>query len=162
MEKVILSLGSNIGKREKTLFSAIKHIESEIGQIISKSSIYETEPWGFKNKNQFLNMAVSVNSELSPRRILETIHKIEHLHGRKPNTTNTYQSRTLDIDIIFYGKRFYYKEDLQIPHIELHKRKFVLIPILEIEPDFKHPLLKQSLKDLLNKCTDDTNIYINK
>ncbi|MEA3451185.1 MAG: 2-amino-4-hydroxy-6-hydroxymethyldihydropteridine diphosphokinase [Bacteroidota bacterium] len=162
MEKVILSLGSNIGNRRNTLFSAIEKINSRIGNIYRKSSIYETEPWGFDNENLFLNMAISVESELSPRKILNIIHEIEYLHGRKRSSANTYQARTLDIDIIFYGESFYYEKDLIIPHAEAHNRKFVLIPILEIEPEFKHPILKQSLKDLLNKCTDDTEIYINK
>lgn len=156
MVKLILSLGSSIGIRYKTLNSAIKDINNNIGKISEISSVYETEPWGFEDINLFLNMAVSVQTDLSPRKILTIIHQIELNHGRKHNKNNTYQSRTLDIDIIFYGNKLYYENDLQIPHILAHKRKFVLMPINDIEPNFVHPLFNKSVNQLLEICTDNS------
>ena len=158
MTKIILSLGSSLGNRKEILFSALEQINNKIGKIAKASAIYETEPWGFYDHNMFLNMAVSLYSSRKPREILNLIHQIENLHGRIRNKTGNYQARTLDIDIIFYGNNFHFEQDLKIPHIHAHKRKFVLIPILEIEPDFVHPLLQEPLKVLLERCSDQTNI----
>ncbi len=158
MTKIILSLGSSLGNRKEILFSALEQINDKIGKISKISSIYETEPWGFDDKNMFFNMAISLYSSLKPRQILNIIHQIENSHGRMHNKAGIYQARTLDIDIIFYGNKFHFEEDLKIPHIHAHKRKFVLIPILEIEPHFVHPLLQQPIKTLLEKCPDQTNI----
>lgn len=156
MVKLILSLGSSVGHRLKTLNSALVDINSNIGKISEISSIYETEPWGFEDINLFLNMAVSLQTDLSPRKILNIIHQIELNHGRKRNKKSTYQSRTLDIDIIFYGNKLYYENDLQIPHVLAHKRKFVLMPINDIEPNFIHPLFNKSVNQLLKACTDNS------
>lgn len=156
MVKLILSLGSSIGNRYKTLNSAIIAINNNIGKISGISSLYETEPWGFKDINLFLNMAVSVKTDLSPRKILNIIHQIELTHGRERNKNNSYQARTLDIDIIFYGDKLYYENDLQIPHIHAHKRKFVLTPINDIEANFVHPLFNKTINQLLEACIDNS------
>jgi 2-amino-4-hydroxy-6-hydroxymethyldihydropteridine diphosphokinase len=159
MAKVILSLGSSIGNRKKTLIAAIDDLNSQTGKILSVSSFYETEPWGFTDKNLFLNLAVIIQTNLSPQELLKNINSIENKHGRIRNK-KTYQARTLDIDIIFYDNIIHYEKNLQIPHKYAHKRKFVLLPIAEIAPNFVHPVLQQKIIDLLKNVEDSSKIYI--
>lgn len=158
MEKVILSLGSSLGDKLKTLSSAVNDIDEKIGAVVQKSKIYESEPWGFKDENFFLNMAVELSTDLSPDEVLEQIISIENKYFRVRNTSNSYQARTLDIDILFYGNLVYSTEKLTIPHKYAHKRLFVLLPVADISKDFVHPILKQSISYLLKKCDDASKI----
>ncbi len=155
MHNVILSLGSSLGNRYETLQSAVKYIEKEIGTISKISSKYETEPWGFNDDNNFLNMALKVTTKLTPNEVLNKIKFIEKTHKRIKNK-NTYEARTLDIDIIFYDSLILNTDDLIIPHKFAHKRNFVLTPLLEIESDFVHPVLLKSV-DYLSKNSEDNS-----
>lgn len=158
MEKVILSLGSSLGDKLKTLSSAVNDIDEKIGAVVQKSKIYESEPWGFKDENFFLNMAVELSTDLSPDEVLEQIISIENKYFRVRNTSNSYQARTLDIDIIFFGSLVYSSEKLTIPHKYAHKRLFVLLPVADISKDFVHPIFKKSINYLLEKCDDASKI----
>ena len=156
--KIYLSLGSNLGNRIKYINNAIKELQDKVGKLIQVSKFYETEPWGFKNSNDFLNIIAVFDTHLSPLELLSEIKDIEiSLDRRKKNNTG-YESRTIDIDIIFYGKQFFYMENLQIPHVHAHKRKFVLMPLMDIAPDYVHPLLKISVNELLKRCEDKSKI----
>lgn len=159
MAKVFFSLGSSLGAKQNLIESALKSIENQIGEILKISEVYETEPWGFQDENYFYNIAITVETEMQPLDLLDEIHKIENEHNRV-RSGKRYIARTLDIDIIFYDDNVFYTENLQIPHKHAHKRKFVLQPIFDIDPDFIHPLLKESISKLLNRCED--NLYIKK
>ncbi|MGC9045127.1 MAG: 2-amino-4-hydroxy-6-hydroxymethyldihydropteridine diphosphokinase [Thermodesulfovibrio sp.] len=148
MHRVFLSIGSNIGEKEKNCLQAIAILEQS-GLIINKtSSIYITKPWGFKNQPDFANMAVEAFTDFDPRELLQLIKKIEKQMGRK--STIKYGPRIIDIDIIFYDNLIYESENLNIPHPLMHKRYFVLKPLVEIAPDFVHPVLGLTIKELFD------------
>lgn len=152
MDNIFLLTGSNIGKREYfldfALFELSKHLE-----IISKSSVYESEPWGFESDMPFLNQCVGAESEMSPQELLEIIKKIEKSAGRIKRSEE-YEDRPLDIDILFYGDLIMDTENLTIPHPRLHLRAFSLVPLLEIAADFTHPVFKKTPAELLKECPD--------
>jgi len=145
-EKIILSLGSNIGNRRSNLDNAVMSLEKSGFEIDKISSVYETEPVGFKDQDSFYNMAVSGYFKGEPENLLKVINKIEADLGRK--RVLKYGPRTIDIDIIFFGGRVIRTGDLIIPHPEYRNRKFVLIPAAEIEPEIA--------ADALKECTDDS------
>ena len=148
-------LGSNLGKREKWISSAIQQMDSFIGCVDSVSKIYESEPWGFEAEQPFLNQAVKVRSDLGPRSLLVAIQQIEGSLGRTRDTLE-YASRTIDIDILTWQNRIFWTRKLQVPHIQLQHRKFALLPLIELIGDGQHPLLKKSYTQLLDDCTDST------
>jgi 2-amino-4-hydroxy-6-hydroxymethyldihydropteridine diphosphokinase len=150
---VYLLLGSNLGNREYFINEAIRLIREKIGNLVSKSSVYETEPWGFTGKQYFLNQATGVVTSLSPRELLAVTTGIEHELGRT-RRGKKYQNRTIDIDILFYEDRIIDSEDLKIPHPLLQERKFVLVAMAEIAGDFIHPVLHKSIRLLLDECKD--------
>jgi 2-amino-4-hydroxy-6-hydroxymethyldihydropteridine diphosphokinase len=154
-----LLLGGNLGDRSYYFSSAISLIRERIGVITSVSSLYETEPWGFEHENWFLNQALKVTSSLLPAEVLEKIHGIEKKLGRKPNMTG-YKSRNIDIDILFVDEEIFYSDDLVIPHPRLHKRRFTLLPLLEIAPILRHPLLDRSVEELTESCKDTMKIKV--
>jgi len=148
MASVYLSLGSNIDDRSLYLNKAISAIRSDIGQVIRGSGLYETEAWGYKSPKLFLNMALLVDTSLDPEQLLGTIKHIEKSMGRK-NSSTGYSDREIDIDIIFYSDLQIESDTLTIPHPRMHKRRFVLEPLNEIAPDFVHPVLEKSVREML-------------
>lgn len=149
MHKVYLLLGSNLGDREKNIDNAIIELKAR-GLIISKkSSLYNTAPWGYTEQPEFLNLALECLTSLEPFELLKEIKKIEKKMGRE--NFIRYGPRIIDIDIIFYDDLIFKSDDLTIPHPLMHKRYFVLKPLSEIAPDFVHPLLKLTVKQLLEK-----------
>lgn len=146
MHKVILHIGSNEGNRNDYLQSAVELIVNHIGVINKISSIYETEPWGYIEQNNFLNQAVEVSTILTPSQIIQKIIDIEWILGRI--RTFKWGPRTIDIDIIFYEESIIDSENLIIPHPRMHERNFVLQPLVEIIPDWQHPILCRSVRDL--------------
>lgn len=142
-------LGSNLGDREKNINDAINELQVS-GIIISKkSSLYNTPPWGYTEQPDFLNQAIECLTSLEPFELLKEIKKIERKLGREK--TVRYGPRIIDIDIIFYDDLIFKSDELTIPHPLMHKRDFVLKPLCEIAPDFVHPELKLSVKNLLEK-----------
>lgn len=147
MNKVFLSIGSNEGNRLKNiLLSIIKISQLEDTFIENISSVYETEPYGVKEQNSFLNLVILIQTKLSPRELFENLKMIENEIGRIDR--GRWQPREIDIDILFYDKLIMNEEDLQIPHADLHNRIFVLEPFCEIEPELIHPVLGKSIKEL--------------
>lgn len=135
MTDLYLSLGSNIGDREETLHRAIALIQERIGTVQRVSSFIETEPWGFKSKNRFLNAACLVQTMLSPEECLEATQQIERELGRKRKSRNgRYHDRTIDIDLLLYGDQTISTPRLTIPHPRMQERDFVMIPLREILP----------------------------
>lgn len=146
-ERVYLSLGSSMGDKKGYLDTAIKMLAETRGITVKKVSSYiGTEPYGGVAQNGFLNCAAEIETYLTPRQLLEEIHRIEAACGRV--RTVRWGDRTLDIDIIFFGRKTVWEEDLQIPHPEYFKRAFVLEPLNEIAPDFVCPHLLKKVKDL--------------
>ena len=158
MNRIFLGLGTNLGDRRKNLRTAIEKITENIGEIKSASSVYETDPWGFKSENKFLNMVVEVHTTLKPSGVLGRILMIESLMGRT-REGKEYKSRIIDIDILFYNDRILAKKALTVPHQGIHERRFVLEPLCEIAPGYIHPVLKKSIRDLLLECKDETGVF---
>lgn len=155
--KVYLLLGSNMGARLQLLEDAIRNIILQIGEVVEKSSIYETAAWGKTDQPGFLNIAIAVNTLLSPIEVLTKSLEIETQLGRIRE--EKWGARLIDIDIIFYGNDIVSIPDqLQIPHPEMHKRKFVLKPLVEINPNLQHPLFKRSISDLLLELSDHLEV----
>jgi 2-amino-4-hydroxy-6-hydroxymethyldihydropteridine diphosphokinase len=154
MHKCFFLLGSNLGNRSVMMENALEGIRNRIGVVIRKSSIYQSEPWGFDSSETFLNLVAEVNTEKKPLEILSIIHQIEIEAGRVRNQGPRYQSRQLDIDILFYDDDIISEANLTVPHPRLHLRKFTLEPLNEIAPDMMHPLLKKSISELLCDCPD--------
>lgn len=147
MNKVFLSIGSNEGNRLKNiLLSIMKISQLEDTYIENISSVYESEPYGVKEQNSFLNLVILIQTKLSPRELLKNLKMIENDIGRIDR--GHWQPREIDIDILFYDKLIMKEENLQIPHADLHNRVFVLEPFCEIEPEFIHPVLGKSIKEL--------------
>jgi 2-amino-4-hydroxy-6-hydroxymethyldihydropteridine diphosphokinase len=153
MIDVYLLLGSNLGDRNLFLQKAITHIEIDIAPVIKASAIYETQSWGKSDAPDYLNQVVVLKTDLSARAILDKILNIEIILGRKRE--EKWGSRTIDIDILFYGSVIIEEVGLHIPHPELHKRRFALAPLNEIAPVFIHPVLNKNISTLKNNLQDN-------
>lgn len=128
-----LSLGTNLGDKRKNIAEAIKNIGELVGDVVRQSALYETEPWGFRSDNRFVNAAVCVDTQLSPRRLLEVTQRIEREMGRTLKSDGgEYHDRIIDIDILLYGDLHIDEPDLKIPHPLMHERDFVMTPLNEI------------------------------
>ncbi len=152
---VYLLLGGNIGNTREYFSDAKRIIQSKIGEITNESSIYESEPWGFKHEQNFLNSVLEVSTQMKPIELLDATQSIEAELGRVRKKSQ-YAERTIDIDILFYDDIVFDTERLTIPHKMLHKRRFTMLPLNEIVPDYIHPLLNKTVSDLTNICEDDS------
>ena len=155
--RALLSLGSNADEPERLLAAARQQIAETLGPILLASREYQTEPWGTfsdtRPVNPFLNQVLLLQTTASPLHLLDTLQQIEHRLGRPPHHPQgqrLYQSRPIDLDILFYDTLILDTPRLTIPHPQIPRRHFVLRPAAEICPDFLHPLLKISLQELLN------------
>jgi 2-amino-4-hydroxy-6-hydroxymethyldihydropteridine diphosphokinase len=144
---VYLSLGSNIGDRVANLQQATERLQ-KLGTIVAASSLYETDPVEVEQQPMFLNCALAMETELTPRRFLSRILALERSMGRR--RTQVKGPRTIDIDIVFFGSAVVDTPALTIPHPAMHQRRFVLEPLAEIAPDARHPVLKHSMRELLD------------
>jgi 2-amino-4-hydroxy-6-hydroxymethyldihydropteridine diphosphokinase len=145
---VYLSLGSNVGNRESSLREAITRLKAE-GRIALVSSFYETEPVEVTDQAWFLNCAVGLETDLSPERLMTSLLGIEQEMGRR--RTRKKGPRTIDIDILLFGDAIIDSPELTIPHPAMHHRRFVLEPLAEIAPEARHPVLKKTVRELLNQ-----------
>lgn len=126
-------MGTNLGDKRKNIAEAIKNIGELVGDVVRQSALYETEPWGFRSDNRFVNAAVCVDTQLSPRRLLEVTQRIEMEMGRTLKSDGgEYHDRIIDIDILLYGDLHIDEPDLKIPHPLMHERDFVMTPLNEI------------------------------
>jgi 2-amino-4-hydroxy-6-hydroxymethyldihydropteridine diphosphokinase len=153
MSLIYLGLGSNLGQKEVLLELAISEIKKQIGQIVARSAFYESAPWGFNSPNFFLNACVAAETVLDPQTCLCSILNIERNLGRSKKETMGYKDRVIDIDILFYDQIIIQEKNLIIPHPLLHKRKFVLDPLVEIAPKLVHPLFHKNIESLLKEIT---------
>ena len=141
-----------MGEREDYLQNASELLAAEIGVIQKESKIYESVPWGVENQNNYLNQVLEIKSEFSAEEVLEGVLQIEDKIGRIRN--EKWGERIIDIDILFFNDSIVEKDGVCIPHIHLHNRRFVLIPLNEITPSFIHPKYNKTIEELLSECKD--------
>jgi 2-amino-4-hydroxy-6-hydroxymethyldihydropteridine diphosphokinase len=158
MSIVYFALGTNLGDRPANLRSAIRALPPEV-KVVTESKIYETPPWGVENQPAFLNMAVECETGLAPESLLKYIKRLEIRLGRK--SSFRWGPRLIDLDVLFYDNLIFKSEMLTIPHPHLHERAFVLVPLADIAPDFVHPVLKRTIKELLTSVDID-GIHLHK
>ena len=156
MNTVYIQLGSNITGRRSFITRSIQQIEKNIGEIIATSSVFETTPWGSENQNNFLNSVIKIKTPFDAFKVLRKSQEIENNLGRK--RIKKWGKRTIDIDILFYNNEIINTDNLNIPHPLIHQRKFVLIPLSEIAPNYIHPMLKKNVSNLLSECEDNQKV----
>lgn len=154
MALVYLGLGTNIGNKRKNMVTAAALLAERAGDVLSLSSFYETEPWGFASENTFLNAALELETACSPMELLHLTQQIEREMGRTQKSDGSYHDRIIDIDILLYGNEVVHHEDLVVPHPLMQQRLFVMQPLAEIAPSLVHPVLQKSMYDLYMDLLD--------
>lgn len=162
MAVVYLSLGSNLGDRVGYLQQATSLLgATDKIKIVTTSSFYESEPWQMNSKNWFVNAIVQISTTLTPENLLKECQRIETQLGRKRIAgSNIYSDRTIDIDILFYNKEIINDENLVIPHKFLHLRAFTLVPLLELIPNFEHPILHKTITQLHDDLENPEMVFL--
>lgn len=153
-----LILGSNLGDRVGQINQAKKLITEQVGSIQTKSSLYETQPWGMDDQPWFINQVIAISSPLEPSELLYSVKKIERETGRLPG--EKWHARHIDIDILLWDGQVIEEEELFIPHPLLHTRNFTLIPLMEIASNFVHPVLGKTIEELYLESRDTGEVYI--
>ncbi|KXG77521.1 Bifunctional folate synthesis protein [Fervidicola ferrireducens] len=152
MPRAFIALGSNLGDRKKNIAEAVERMRRRGIKIIKMSSVIETEPYGYKEQEKFLNAACLVETELSPLELLDVLLDIEKEMGRERKIR--WGPRNIDLDLIFYEDRVIREERLEVPHPDAHNRTFVMGPIAEIDPDFVHPVLKKKVGEIYRELVE--------
>jgi 2-amino-4-hydroxy-6-hydroxymethyldihydropteridine diphosphokinase len=156
MFQVYLLLGANLGKRFDQMRAAFQEVGKQVGSIIHYSALYETAAWGVEDEPNYLNQVLLVETTLEPLVVLKRINKIEKKLGRVRNLK--WESRLIDIDILFYDDLIINSSELIVPHPYLHLRRFTLIPLHEIAPDWIHPIFKKNTGELLKELKDELDV----
>ena len=157
MVKIYLLLGGNLGDKCLVFKQTAKLLNEIVGVITGQSHVYETEPWGFESSDLFWNQVLELSVSISPQEVLNLTQQIEHQLGRTRGTQQ-YDSRIIDIDILFYGDQIISLDNLTIPHSRIQDRKFALVPLNEIACELNHPVLQKSIGQLLLECTDPLRV----
>ena len=156
MRTTHLLIGGNLGDREENLLKAIALINEQCGPLIRASSVYETEAWGKTDQPSFLNQALEISTSLNARQLMRKILKIEKEMGRIRQ--EKLGPRIIDIDILLFGNEIHDLRFLKIPHPEMQNRRFVLVPLAEINSSLLHPVLKKTIAELLEECPDNLQV----
>jgi 2-amino-4-hydroxy-6-hydroxymethyldihydropteridine diphosphokinase len=155
MNKALILLGSNEGDRRGFLQNAAQELQCSAGTIQKASLIYESAAWGFTSDTDFLNQALLLDTALQPLPLLQITQAIEtHLGRVRKSTEGGYASRCIDIDIMLYGNQIVRASHLEIPHPRWQLRRFALLPMTDIVPEWVHPVFKKTVQELLWECTD--------
>lgn len=149
-------IGGNLGDRKENLLTAISLISEQCGSLTKSSSVYETEAWGITDQPSFLNQALEISTSLNARQLMRKILKIEKEMGRVRK--EKLGPRIIDIDILLFENEIHDLRFLKIPHPELQNRRFVLVPLAEIDPTLQHPVLKKTIAELLEECPDNLEV----
>lgn len=154
-----LLFGSNMGDKSLLFTQACQSINNRCGRIVKVSAAYESEPWGFKAEEWFLNRVIVLETEMEPEALLSALLQIEKELGRvrHPEAVG-YTSRTVDLDILYYDNRIILTENLTIPHPRLHQRRFALLPMCEVASQFVHPEFNVTQTELLSRCDDFSEV----
>jgi 2-amino-4-hydroxy-6-hydroxymethyldihydropteridine diphosphokinase len=163
MKTVYLSLGSNMGDRAQNIVRAIEALGTHGVRVTRQSSLYETEPIDVRGTGWFLNCVVEAETDLMPRQLMNALLAIERSLGRRraPVAEGApKESRTIDMDILFFGSAVVNAPDLEIPHPRMAERRFVLVPFAEIAPGAEHPVLKQTVAQLLAATPDRSQVRV--
>jgi len=154
---IIILLGSNLGDRLANLQQAITSIAS-FSTILQQSNIYQTAAWGNTDQADFLNQAIEIQPQQTAENLMHALLAIESQMGRV--RLQKWEPRIIDLDIIFYESEIHTTDFIQIPHPEMQNRAFVLKPLLDLIPNFEHPILKQSISQLWEKCPDQLEVSL--
>ena len=158
MDFIVLSLGSNVGDRKANLAEAEKCLKERGVKIAKASCWYESEPVGFSDQDDFLNRVLIVETEQSPQELLETALAVERHMGRIRSVKNG--PRNIDIDLLFYRDEILSEDDLAVPHPRVGDRRFILEPLCELAGHELHPVLGESIRQLLDKCADTHRVEV--
>ncbi|GAB5538253.1 MAG: 2-amino-4-hydroxy-6-hydroxymethyldihydropteridine diphosphokinase [Salibacteraceae bacterium] len=158
-DQVYLSMGSNIGDRMGLIERALNQLCANYVSVIAKSAYYETHPWKMDTTDLFINACVRVQTSLNPLELLHRIQAVEQSMGRvRSEAYGEYESRKIDIDIVYFDSQILETQNLTIPHPLVQERRFVLRPMSDIAPEFNHPILGFSNKELLARCPDQQKV----
>lgn len=155
-QNIFLLTGSNLGDRLRILHNCSELIELELGHIIERSPVYQTAPWGKTDQANFLNQALQIETVLQPQELLTLCLSIEKKIGRVRDAK--WGARTIDIDIVYFDNKIVDLDNLKIPHPRIAERRFVLVPLNEVAPEFVHPIFKKTNAQLLQECVDPLDV----
>lgn len=158
MNKAYLLIGGNVGDTIKIFHKVVELLSKQVGNIVVKSSIYRTAPWGKTDQQDFLNQALLIHTDLAAGQLMQKILEIEEASGRK--RSEKYGPRSIDIDILFFNDSVIHDPLLTIPHPEVQNRKFALIPLAEIAGKLCHPIFQKTISELLSECRDDLEVSL--
>lgn len=151
-----LLLGANLGDPRATFALARQQLAEQIGAIEQASGLYETAAWGVTDQPTYLNQVLRLQTSLTPQAVLQRTQTIEQALGRV--RTQRWAARRIDIDILFYDDAVIQTPALTVPHPLLHERRFTLVPLADIAPELKHPVLKKTVRELLEGCADEGTV----
>jgi 2-amino-4-hydroxy-6-hydroxymethyldihydropteridine diphosphokinase len=158
LHTLVLLIGGNMGNRLDFLAQATNKISQQVGVITCASSCYETRAWGLAGQPDFLNQVLVCSTSKNAYESLNACLIIEKELGR--NRIEKWGSRTIDIDILYFDQEIIATEDLKIPHPYLHERRFTLVPLVEVMPDYVHPVFNVTNKQLLERCADELQVTL--
>lgn len=158
MDSIVISLGSNVGDRHANIVKAKKLLEDREVKVEKASSIYESEPVGFTGQDEFLNQILVVETSQKPKELLETCLGVERTMGRIRTVKNG--PRLIDIDLLFYRDEIISEETLLLPHPRIAERRFILLPLSEVLPDQDHPMMGETITELLETCDDHHRVEL--
>ncbi len=148
MKKIYLGLGSNVGDREANLRAAVQRLQGPDLHVLRVSPVYETEPVGYADQRWFWNAVAEAETDLFPLQLLARAGQVERALGRRRSIPNG--PRTIDIDVLLYGNTIMKSPSLEIPHPRIAERRFVLAPMSDLAPELRHPMLRRTVRELLD------------
>jgi 2-amino-4-hydroxy-6-hydroxymethyldihydropteridine diphosphokinase len=154
---IYLALGTNLGDRTENLRQAVAALSPQM-EVKAKSHVYETPPWGYEDQPRFYIQVVKADTYLQPEPLLKHLKRLEVALGRQPNFRNG--PRLIDIDLLFYDHVILNTPTLTLPHPRLHERGFVLLPLMDIAPEFVHPVLKKNVREMISSCSLEGMIQV--